>query len=176
MWPPRSLALRSSLPLEGAVLARGGPAQRTMWPPRSLALRSSMPLEGAVLAWGGPAQRTMWPPRSLTACSALPPEGAAAPATRQSRFRGPLLEGGDSTLAPRTGLRTRSGGRGSISQGLGSRTQGHGLRIKPAMTSKYFESVFKRKRACGPIRIAQLAIENIAKCKAGVAGSSFTLT
>jgi general secretion pathway protein H len=29
------------------------------------------------------------PPRSLTACSSLPPEGAAAPAARQSRFRGP---------------------------------------------------------------------------------------
>jgi general secretion pathway protein H len=28
-------------------------------------------------------------PRSLTACSSLPPEGAAAPAARQSRFRGP---------------------------------------------------------------------------------------
>jgi len=31
------------------------------------------------------------PPRSLTACSSLPPEGAAAPAARQSRFRGPCL-------------------------------------------------------------------------------------
>ena len=30
-----------------------------------------------------------WPPRSLTSCSILPPEGAAAPAARQSRFRGP---------------------------------------------------------------------------------------
>ena len=33
------------------------------------------------------------PPRSLTACSFLPPEGAAAPAARQSRFRGPCLTG-----------------------------------------------------------------------------------
>ena len=31
------------------------------------------------------------PPRSLTACNSLPPEGAAAPAARQSRFRGPCL-------------------------------------------------------------------------------------
>ncbi len=33
------------------------------------------------------------PPRLLTAYSALPPEGAAAPAARQSRFRGPGLKG-----------------------------------------------------------------------------------
>ena len=33
------------------------------------------------------------PPRSLTACSFLPHEGAAAPAARQSRFRGPCLKG-----------------------------------------------------------------------------------
>ena len=31
------------------------------------------------------------PPRSRTACNSLPPGGAAAPAARQSRFRGPCL-------------------------------------------------------------------------------------
>ena len=33
----------------------------------------------------------MSPPRSRTSCRSLPPEGAAAPAARQSRFRGPCL-------------------------------------------------------------------------------------
>jgi uracil phosphoribosyltransferase len=46
-------------------------------------------------AWATPATGSSArnePPRSLTACSSLPPEGAAAPAARQSRFRGPCLE------------------------------------------------------------------------------------
>ncbi len=30
-------------------------------------------------------------PTLFTSCNALPPEGAAAPAARQSRFRGPCL-------------------------------------------------------------------------------------
>ncbi len=32
-------------------------------------------------------------PTLVTTCTALPPEGAAAPAARQSRFRGPCLKG-----------------------------------------------------------------------------------
>ena len=35
----------------------------------------------------------MLPPRSRTACRSLAPEGAAAPAPRQSRLRGPCLNG-----------------------------------------------------------------------------------
>ena len=38
-------------------------------------------------------------PTLATACAALPPEGAAAPAARQSRFRGPCLKGRVPTLA-----------------------------------------------------------------------------
>jgi hypothetical protein len=34
----------------------------------------------------------MWPPRFFTSCNSLPPGGAAAPAARQSRFRGPCLQ------------------------------------------------------------------------------------
>ena len=35
----------------------------------------------------------MVPPRSFASRNSLPPEGAAAPAARQSRFRGPCLNG-----------------------------------------------------------------------------------
>jgi uncharacterized protein len=50
-----------------------------------------------------PAARGGLPPRLLTACSSLPPGGGAAPAARQSRFRGPDWfeegEGAASTFA-----------------------------------------------------------------------------
>jgi general secretion pathway protein J len=51
---------------------------------------TALPPEGAVLAWGGPALADM-APTLVTSCIALPPEGDAAPAARQSRFRGPCL-------------------------------------------------------------------------------------
>ena len=38
-------------------------------------------------------------PTLPTACGSLPPEGAAAPAARQSRFRGPDLEGADACMS-----------------------------------------------------------------------------
>jgi general secretion pathway protein H len=48
------------------------------------------------------------PPRSLNACSSLPPEGAAAPAARQSRFRGPgWVEKAPSALAEPAALSCR---------------------------------------------------------------------
>ncbi|MEO7400571.1 MAG: bifunctional protein-serine/threonine kinase/phosphatase [Polaromonas sp.] len=49
---------------------------------------SALPPEGAGLARGGPSLRAVAPTPG-TGVSGLPPEGAAAPAARQSRFRGP---------------------------------------------------------------------------------------
>ena len=49
---------------------------------------AALPPGGAGLAWGGPALAAT-APTLATSCAALPPGGAAAPATRQSRFRGP---------------------------------------------------------------------------------------
>ena len=55
---PTLVASRTALPLEGAVLAWGGPAPRTLTP-TLVASRTALPPEGAVLAWGGPARRTL---------------------------------------------------------------------------------------------------------------------
>ena len=49
---------------------------------------AALPPGGAGLAWGGPALRPLAPTIATTR-TALPPRGAAAPAARQSRFRGP---------------------------------------------------------------------------------------
>ena len=49
---------------------------------------NALPPEVAGLAWGDPALAAM-APTLFTAGHALPPGGAAAPAARQSRFRGP---------------------------------------------------------------------------------------
>ena len=47
-------------------------------------------------------------PTLFTSCNALPPEGAAAPAARQSRFRGPCWRGIAATpVASRTALSSR---------------------------------------------------------------------
>ena len=48
---------------------------------------NALPPEGAVFSLGRPGGKIA--PTLPTACSSLPPGGAAAPAARQSRFRGP---------------------------------------------------------------------------------------
>jgi MoxR-like ATPase len=64
----------SSLPPEGAVLARGGPSPRTDAPTLGTDV-SSLPLEGAVLARGGPSLRTDAATLGAGA-SSLPADGA----------------------------------------------------------------------------------------------------
>ncbi|OZA92786.1 MAG: hypothetical protein B7X59_15360 [Polaromonas sp. 39-63-203] len=94
--PPRSRTACRSLPPGGAAAPaarqsrfRGPGLQVRVL--RSLAWRRLVP-GGSGLAWGGPALRPLAPP-SLASRNSLPPEGAAAPAARQSRFRGPGLHG-----------------------------------------------------------------------------------
>ena len=58
--------------------------------PTLVASRTALPPEGAELAWGGPALRSL-APKLVASRTALPPDGAAASAARQSRFHGPCL-------------------------------------------------------------------------------------
>ncbi len=71
---PTLVASRTALPPEGAVLAWGGPARRTV-APTLVASRTALPPEGAVLAWGGPARRTL-APTLVASRTALPLEVA----------------------------------------------------------------------------------------------------
>ncbi len=48
----------TALPPEGAVLAWGGPARRTV-APTLLASRSALPPEGVNFPWGGPAENCL---------------------------------------------------------------------------------------------------------------------
>ncbi|WP_293604135.1 hypothetical protein [Polaromonas sp. UBA4122] len=54
---PTLVASRTALPPEGAELAWGGPALRSL-APTLVASRTALPPEGVELAWGGPALRT----------------------------------------------------------------------------------------------------------------------
>ena len=65
MWPPRSSLRVVRCPPRGLLRLRPGKA-------------GSADLAGEDVA-----------PTLFTSCNTLPPEGAAAPAARQSRFRGP---------------------------------------------------------------------------------------
>ncbi|MDD5326140.1 MAG: hypothetical protein PHR71_12695 [Polaromonas sp.] len=57
---PTLVASRTTLPPEGAELAWGGPALRSV-APTLVASRTALPPEGAELAWGGPALRSVAP-------------------------------------------------------------------------------------------------------------------
>ena len=70
---PTLVASRTSLPPEGAELARGGPSLRSL-APTLVASRTSLPPEGAELARGGPSLRSL--ARMLVvSLTAPPPEG-----------------------------------------------------------------------------------------------------
>jgi hypothetical protein len=73
-----------SLPPEGAV----APAARQSRF-RGPSLPQTIPVNSST--WQGDGLSAGSPYTLPTACNTLPPEGAAAPAARQSRFRGPSL-------------------------------------------------------------------------------------
>ena len=107
----------AALPPGGAELRLGRPCASFV-APTLVASCGSLPLGGAGLAWGGAALATE-APTLATACAALPPEGAAAPAARQSRFRGPCWreeqarhKNSSTLVAWRTALPARSHLRG----------------------------------------------------------------
>jgi general secretion pathway protein H len=87
------------------------------------------------------------PPRSLTACSSLPPEGAAAPAARQSRFRGPCLIEGPPRAAP---ARHRSTGLHHAGVTLSLRDSSQtALEREAQRLAVLFESARAQSRASG---------------------------
>ena len=65
-------------------------------------------------------------PTLPTSCGSLPPEGAAAPAARQSRFRGPGLDETDAALAttPTVAISAPSGGMVDVYRQLHPDTTG----------------------------------------------------
>ena len=65
-----------------------GSRRSSMWPPRSSLRVLHCPPRGLALL-GAALRGGRVAPTFVTACSFLPPKGAAAPAARQSRFRGP---------------------------------------------------------------------------------------
>jgi homoserine O-acetyltransferase len=79
---------------------------RQLRAPTLPASRGSLPPEGALRLWPGkagstaPADGENVPTPPTTARGSLPPEGAAAPAARQSRIRGPGLDGLRAAAAP----------------------------------------------------------------------------
>ena len=79
----------------------------------------------------------MWPPRSRTSCRSLPPEGAAAPAARQSRFRGPGLNNlPPRSLASRSSLPSEGGAAPAVWQSVPQpRLEGTRLTTSMALTA-----------------------------------------
>ncbi|MEC5212023.1 exodeoxyribonuclease-3 [Polaromonas sp. CG_9.5] len=77
-------------------------------------------------AWMTELLRQEMTPTLPTARGSLPPEGAAAPAARQSRFRGPGLEGADATLAtsPTAAVSAPGGGMVDVYRQLHPETTG----------------------------------------------------
>ncbi len=71
---PTLVASRTTLPPEGAELAWGGPARRSM-APTLVTSCTALPPEGVELAWGGPAPRSL-APTLVASRTTLPPEGA----------------------------------------------------------------------------------------------------
>ena len=77
-------------------------------------------------AWMTELLRQGMAPTLPTACGSLPPEGAAAPAARQSRFRGPGLDETDAALAttPTVAISAPSGGMVDVYRQLHPDTTG----------------------------------------------------
>ncbi len=75
-YDPHAPSLRGSLPSDGAVPLRGGPAAGGSGDPHAPPLRGSLPPEGAVPHWGGPAAGGSGDPHAPPLRGSLPPEGA----------------------------------------------------------------------------------------------------